>query len=254
MHKIFANTLFMGKQLVSLPSCHSTNQYVAEMAVKNTLFEGAIVITDKQTKGKGQRGNSWLSEPGKNLTFSLFIKPKFLKPSQQFDLNRIVSLALYDVVKKECPQAKVNIKWPNDLYVNRRKIAGILIENNINQLSIVQSIIGIGLNVNQTDQLLETATSLKNISALDYDINHVLSDVIARIEHYYLMLRSNDFRIIRQLYEDRLFRKNVVGFYEDKNGKFNGILRATEPGGVLIIEDESGALRKYHFKEVSFLS
>ncbi|MBK6267181.1 biotin--[acetyl-CoA-carboxylase] ligase [Marivirga sp. S37H4] len=253
MHKIFANTLFIGKQLISLPSCHSTNEFLAELAVKDTLFEGAVVITENQTKGKGQRGNSWYSEPGKNLTFSVYLRPKFLKPSQQFDLNRIVSLALYDLLKKMCPMAKVYIKWPNDLYVNKKKITGILIENNINQHSIIQSIVGIGLNVNQTDKLLETATSIKEISNVEYELNKVLSDVIMAIEHYYLMLRSNDARLIRQLYEEKLYKKDVVAYYEDKNGKFNGVIRGTEADGVLKIEDESGALRRYQFKEIHFL-
>lgn len=253
MHKIFANTLFIGKQLISLPSCHSTNDIVADMADEGSLFEGAVVTTANQTKGKGQRGNTWLSAPGENLTFSIYLKPKFLKPSQQFELNRIVSLALFDVIQSLCENTQVRIKWPNDLYVKNHKIAGILIENNINHLQISQSIVGIGLNINQTAQLPLTATSLKKITFESFDLNEVLSSVISRIEHYYLMLRSNDVRVIHQLYEQQLFKKDKVSFFEDNRGKFNGIIRGTTAEGSLKIEDESENIRTYQFKEVRFL-
>lgn len=255
MHKIFANTLFIGKQIISLPSCHSTNDLLAEMAEKNTVFEGAVVITENQTRGKGQRGNTWQTEAGKNLTFSVLLKPKFLKPSLQFELNRIVSLALYDIIKNECPQSQVHIKWPNDIYVKKRKIAGILIENSLSQQHINQSIVGIGLNVNQITGLMETATSLKtacNVIA-DFDLNILLSNIVARLEHYYLILRGGDYRLIHELYESKLYKKDAVAFYEDINGKFNGIIRGTKPEGELIIEDDSDNLREYQFKEVKFL-
>ncbi|WP_188461031.1 biotin--[acetyl-CoA-carboxylase] ligase [Marivirga lumbricoides] len=253
MHKIFANTLFIGKQLISLPSCHSTNDIVADMAVQGSIYEGAVVSTENQTKGKGQRGNTWLSAPGENLTFSIYLKPKFLKPTQQFELNRIVSLALFDVIKSIDNDMKAFIKWPNDLYVKNLKIAGILIENNINYQQISQSIIGIGLNVNQTEKLPSTATSLKVITEKTFALNEVLSSIISRIEHYYLMLRSNDVRVIHQLYEQQLYKKDKVSFFEDSKGKFNGIIRGTSTEGNLHIEDEAEYIRKYQFKEVRFL-
>lgn len=253
MHKIFANTLFIGKQLISLPSCHSTNDIVADMAVKGSLFEGAVVTTENQTKGKGQRGNTWLSAPGENLTFSIYLKPKFLKPFQQFELNRIVSLALFDTIKFICTDAQIHIKWPNDLYVKNHKIAGILIENNINHLQISQSIIGIGLNVNQTEQLPPTATSLKKVASKSFELNEVLSLIISKIEHYYLMLRSKDVRVIHELYEQQLYKKGRVSFFEDNTGKFNGIIKGTTAEGNLQIEDESEKIRTYQFKEVHFL-
>ncbi|WP_375579204.1 biotin--[acetyl-CoA-carboxylase] ligase [Marivirga tractuosa] len=254
MHKIFANTLFIGKQVVSLPSCHSTNDLMAQMSAKKQLYEGAIIITKHQTKGKGQRGNQWNSPAGDNLTFSVFFKPQFLKASQQFELNRMTSLALLDVVKSYNAESKVFVKWPNDLILNKRKVAGILIENSINQNGISESIIGIGLNVNQTDGLLPTATSFAKQFEKEFDLDKVLLEIVQRLEHYYLILRSGDFRFIHETYESKLYLKDKVAYYEDSIGKFNGIIRKVYPDGVLEIEDESGILKKYQFKEVRLLS
>jgi len=254
LHKIFANTLFIGKQIISLPSCHSTNDLMAQMSAKNKLHEGAIIITQHQTKGKGQRGNQWNSPEGKNLTFSIFLKPNFLKPAQQFELNRMVSLALLDVVKDLSEEAKVFVKWPNDLILNKKKVAGILIENSINQNGISESIVGIGLNVNQSENLLSTATSLAKQFEQDFDLEKVLLQIVQRLEHYYLIVRSGDFRFIHELYESKLYLKDKVAYYEDAIGKFNGIIRKVHPDGVLEIEDESGIYRKYQFKEVRLLS
>lgn len=254
MHKIFANTLFIGKHIVSLPSCHSTNDLMAQMSAKKQLHEGAIIITKHQTKGKGQRGNQWDSPEGKNLTFSVFLKPNFLQAAQQFELNRMVSLALLDVVKNLSSEAKVFVKWPNDLILNKRKVAGILIENSINQSGISESIIGIGLNVNQTDELLPTASSLAKQFDKKIKLEKVLLDIVQRLEHYYLILRSGDFRFIHELYESKLYLKDKVAYFEDSIGKFNGIIRRVHPDGVLEIEDESGIHKKYQFKEVRLLS
>jgi BirA family biotin operon repressor/biotin-[acetyl-CoA-carboxylase] ligase len=254
VHKIFANTLFMGKEVVSLPSCHSTNELMAQMSAKNQLHEGAIIITKHQTEGKGQRGNIWNSPAGENLTFSVFLKPKFLKAAQQFELNRMVSLALLDVVRNTDTSFKVFVKWPNDIILNKKKVAGILIENSINQGVISESIIGIGLNVNQTVNLLPTATSLAHQFEQEFELEKILLDVVQRLEHYYLILRSSDFRVIHELYESKLYLKDKVAYYEDGSGKFNGIIRKVYPDGVLQIEDESGIHKKYQFKEVRLLT
>ncbi|WKK79082.1 biotin--[acetyl-CoA-carboxylase] ligase [Marivirga arenosa] len=254
MHKIFANTLFIGKQVISLPSCHSTNDLMAQLSAKKQLHEGAIIITEHQTKGKGQRGNQWNSPPGENLTFSVFLKPNFLLASQQFELNRIVSLSVLDVIKEFESSVKAYVKWPNDLIVNKKKIGGILIENSIHKGNIAESIIGIGFNVNQDSELLATATSLKNVFDKKFELEKVLLSVVEKIEHYYLIARSRDFKLLHQLYEEKLYLKDKVAFYEDSTGKFNGIIRKVSPEGVIEIEDETENFRKYQFKEVKLLS
>ena len=127
MYKILAKLSFRASSLHFLPSCHSTNE-IAQNMVKNGCNEGTVIITDDQFAGKGQQGNTWQSEPGSNLTFSLVLKPGFLSPNQQFLITVAVSLALKSTLEEYLP-GEIQIKWPNDIYYRERKIAGILIEN-----------------------------------------------------------------------------------------------------------------------------
>ena len=159
MHKILTNTLFTGKQLVYLPSCHSTNDIASEMLNANTAYDGMVVVADHQTQGRGQRGNVWVAEAGQNLTFSLVYKPHFLKPELQFLLNIITSLGIKDVLQQFLLQG-IAIKWPNDIYIQGKKVAGVLIESAIKGRQLQHAVIGVGLNVNQTTFSVPTATSL----------------------------------------------------------------------------------------------
>lgn len=244
----------MGKQLISLPSCHSTNDLMAQMSANKQLYEGAVIITADQTDGKGQRGNKWQSNAGENLTFSIWLKPKFLKPTQQFELNRVVALALLDVLKDCLPTAKVFVKWPNDLMLNKKKVAGVLIENSISKNQITESIVGIGLNVNQNNDLLSTATSMIKHAGTPFDLPQLLEKIVHRMEHYYLILRGGDLRLLHFLYEKNLFLKDQVAHYEDATGKFNGIIRNVSAEGMIKIAHESGVNKAYRFKEVRLLS
>ena len=149
----------MGHSLVFMPECHSTNDEASRLIQNSNVLEGTVVITGNQTAGRGQRGNAWFSEPGKNLTFSILIKPSFLSVKNQFYLNIAFSLGLFDYLK-EVLKTEVKIKWPNDILVNGKKICGILIENHLQAQHIQHSIVGIGLNVNQHHHLLATATSM----------------------------------------------------------------------------------------------
>ena len=129
MYKILAKTVFVGKKIIFLPSCHSTNEVTSSFLENGGLPEGTIVVTNKQTAGRGQRGNTWESEPEKNLTFSTIFKPDFVSLAHQFQLNIVVSLGILDALNtiKEGFQ----VKWPNDIYYGNKKICGILIQNSI---------------------------------------------------------------------------------------------------------------------------
>ena len=129
MYKILANPSFRTNLAHYLPSCHSTNE-IAQNLLQGTVEEGTIVITDHQFEGKGQRGNVWQSEPFANLTFSMILKPDFLKAREQFGLTMSVSLGIKSVLEQYLP-GPVQIKWPNDILFRQKKIAGILIENNL---------------------------------------------------------------------------------------------------------------------------
>jgi len=163
LYNITSNTLFTGNQIIYLKECQSTNDVLAELSKQATVFEGAIVITDHQLGGRGQRGNVWEANPGDNLTLSLLYKPFFVQVQFPFGLNIAVSLGIFDVLNEYLPQ-KVKIKWPNDMIVSvngvDKKICGILMENTIKKNQFENAIIGIGINVNQTNFKESKATSL----------------------------------------------------------------------------------------------
>src|ERR1700722_11411390 len=143
------NTLFVGHTIIDLDKVNSTNSYLHDLLKKKTPAEGVIVWALEQYAGRGQRGNSWLSQPGVNLTFSILLEPRFLVLADQFLLTKALALGVAEFVSSLAPSASVKIKWPNDIYANDCKIAGILVENILETSIIKYSIAGIGLNINQ---------------------------------------------------------------------------------------------------------
>jgi BirA family biotin operon repressor/biotin-[acetyl-CoA-carboxylase] ligase len=131
MYKIPANTLFMGKRVIYMPECHSTNSEANRMVETQDIDHGTIIITDSQPAGRGQRGNRWLAEPGRNLTFSIIIKPKAFRIANQALLTMVVSLGIHDWLSSLLPEEAVRIKWPNDVLAGDKKVCGILIENHV---------------------------------------------------------------------------------------------------------------------------
>lgn len=250
MHKIFTNSLFVGKKLIHLPKCHSTNSIAAEFVTSGQAYEGTVIFTDHQTAGRGQRGNVWESAPGENLTFSIILKPSFLRPQQQFFLTLVSSLAVYDVVKKEVENTK--IKWPNDIYCGQKKLGGILIENSVKRNKIETSVVGIGLNVNQLDFSVDSATSLQIVTGRKYDKESLLQDICSHLETLYLQLRAGNLEALRQLYLNNLLGINERRLFADDAGQFNGCIRGITALGQLLIQTDSGE-RTYNMKEVQFL-
>ncbi len=250
MHKFFANSLFIGKKLQYLPHCHSTNKVAAELLTKSNPPEGMVVLTENQTAGKGQRGNHWESEPGKNLTFSIILYPNLLLIKDQFYLNMIISLGVADALKTELG-IDVKVKWPNDILVNDKKISGILIENALRSTAIEHAIVGIGLNVNQTMFPVEKATSMAELTLMNYDLNNVFNQVIQSIEKYYLLIRSGDLKRIKQAYLSNLYWINEVHLFES-DGVFSGQIVDIDDGGKLVVESNQQR-DAYDIKEISFL-
>ena len=174
--------------MIYLPSCHSTNDIAAELVRSNSFQEGMVVITNDQTKGKGQRGTAWLTEPGQNLTFSVILKPNFIGIGQQFLISKAISVGICLYLKDYTEEAK--IKWPNDIYIGDAKACGTLIENSIQGSGISTTIAGIGLNINQKEFSTTRATSL----ALNQDATFSLSDEFGKLMYHldasYLRLKS----------------------------------------------------------------
>lgn len=235
---------------IRLKETDSTNHYAATLPVPGNE-DMVIVIAENQTAGKGQGGTFWESEKGKNLTFSIMCAPQFLKPKMQFAILQAQSLALYDVVSAIVDG--VSIKWPNDIYINDKKVSGTLSECQLESGKIVRAIIGTGLNVNQRLFMSDAPnpTSLSLEAGWDMDRESVLDDIIIRFVDYYNMLR--DGFDISDIYFKALYRRVGVYPYRDKFGRFSASIKKVEPDGQLILCDDSNNERSYCFKEVEFL-
>lgn len=251
MHKFFAKTDYLGKTAVNLPQCHSTNDLAHQMVKNGSAKEGTIIIAQDQTKGRGQRGNSWISEPHKNATFSIILEPVFVRPQQQFHLHVITTLAIFDALSTQLDD-RLKIKWPNDIYYGNQKLGGILIENSLSGAQISSSIIGIGLNVNQVSFGSLSATSLRLLTGRDHDIHAIIEDILVNLESQYSRLKQNDSSELISRYQCLLYRKDIPAQFIADGEKFTGVIKGINESGQLCI-DENGILRTFNFKEIEFL-
>ena len=249
MYKIPAKTLFIGKKLEFLPSCHSTNDEASARIGKGPLEEGMVIITAYQTRGRGQRGNTWDSEQDANITFSVILKPSFLPAGEQFRLTQAVSVALTDVLNKY--QLGFMIKWPNDIYHNSRKVSGILIQTTLNGPYLENAVVGIGLNVNQQSFAIERATSLALITGQQYDLQEVFENLAQALEQRYLQLRDSRFDGLHQDYMDVLYHFGEDHLYKS-NHVFSGRIIDVRPSGELVVETGAGE-EEFRHKEIEFL-
>ena len=254
MYNIQPNTLFTGKIIKYLPTCHSTNDIAVQMIQsENMVFEGTVIITDNQTAGRGQRGNSWEAISGENLTFSLILKPNFLKASDQFQLNVAISMGVFDFLS-EFIDENLKVKWSNDIYYENKKMGGILIENSLQGYQIGHSIIGIGLNINQTKFSNEGATSLRNVTQnpLKYDLSELLKNLLENIEINYLKIKNNDYESLKIKYLSNLFRFEEYHYFRRNGQQFLGQIIGIDKTGKLGIETDGNVIY-FDFKEVEFM-
>jgi BirA family biotin operon repressor/biotin-[acetyl-CoA-carboxylase] ligase len=250
VYKILANTLFLGKDLIYMPTCHSTNDIALDLVSKYDKKEGTLVVTDKQLKGRGQRGNEWQSQGGQNLTFSVVLKPNFVRADEQFYLNMMVSLAIYDAIDEVIPEA-AKIKWPNDILVEQKKVCGVLIENTLTGQRIGSSVVGIGLNVNQEHFAIAQAASLSKFAGKQLSLTNLLERIILHMEAYYLLLKKGDKATIKDKYCQVLYGfGHSVKLHTEHD--FLGVIKDVDSLGRIIV-DEDGAKRTFDFKEVKFV-
>lgn len=249
MYKIPANTLFTGQSLVYMPECHSTNAEALKLLQNNPrVTDGTVVITDNQTAGRGQRGNTWESDAGKNLTFSIILKPGFLSAKDQFRLNIAVSLGLFDYLTSQLDDVK--IKWPNDMMIGNKKTCGMLIENQISGQQIQHSIVGIGLNVNQEYFSLPTPTSMFLKKGQAFDLNYALAELLQWIEGRYLQLRANI--DLRNEYVNALYGRGEKRNFKSGEETFEGVITGIDPVGLLEVE-VSGGRRYFDLKQIQMV-
>jgi BirA family biotin operon repressor/biotin-[acetyl-CoA-carboxylase] ligase len=249
------STLFVGQNLIKLSDVDSTNNFLKLLMSKSEpLPEGTVIMADNQYAGRGQQQNIWQAEPGKNLTFSLYLKPEFLPVHQQFLLNMAVSIALNDALATLTGDG-LKIKWPNDLYYNQQKLGGILIENSISGQTYKSTIIGIGLNVNQevfSGGLNQRATSLYRILQKDVNLIKLLAVICSHIESQYLKLKENKFRALHEAYLQKLYGYMKTGKFRYNGQVFEGMITGVTEQGMLKINSE-GTEKAFNFKEVEFL-
>ena len=241
--------------IIRLRKTVSTNNYLRELLAssREQLSEGMVVSADYQTKGRGQVGNVWESEDGKNILFSMLLFPSSIEANQQFVISKMVSLAVAGVFKEEIDD--VFIKWPNDIYWRDKKIAGILIENDLCGSNIQYSVIGIGLNVNQ-DSFMSNApnpVSLKQITGKTYDREDLLKRIVKRIYMLYIQLLREELNCFDEDYKEALYRHDGLYDYKAADENFKASIVDVLPSGHLVLETEAGKKRTFAFKEVSIV-
>lgn len=233
-------------------STASTNTFLHEMMRQDKLPEGFLLYTDFQTAGKGQPGNTWESENGKNLLFSMLLYPHSIKVYEQFILSEITGLAIRKVLEKYTDD--ICIKWPNDIYWKDKKIAGILIENSLFRDRIDTCIIGIGLNVNQ-EVFISNApnpVSLRQITGNDINREILLMKIQAELLNIY---QNYSPEFIHQEYLNNLYRRNGFHRYAETtaNTVFDAEIEDVLPDGRLILRTQAGETRTFYFKEIQFV-
>lgn len=239
----------IGQKIISLSVVDSTNNYIAKLQLSDEIDHGTVILAENQSEGRGQRGTEWQSEPGKNLIFSFLLNEVNLSVMEQFRLNQLTSLALVRALGKKGVDAQ--IKWPNDIFVGDKKISGMLIENSISGTGLKDSIIGIGLNVNQEEFEGFKATSVKNETGGDHNIHEMLFSFIYEFNELFDLLDEPE--KLSRLYNDALIgMKSPVKFSYAGNEYEGKIHRIDEIGRVELIAGEE-VHGPFSLKEVKFL-
>ena len=251
MYKILANTLFLGKDIHFLPDCHSTNDMALQALRQKEAGEGSIFITNHQTRGKGQRGNSWETKPGENLTFSVVLQPKFLDLSEQFLLNMAISNAIRRCLQEYIPGLLV--KWPNDLVVpGFGKIGGILIENLVGSSGWDYAVVGIGININQNQFASPKATSLSLITGNSYPLEELFKLIIVHLEQAYIALKKGKNAVLTREYLQHLHLIDEWAVFKVGEEELEGKIIGLTDSGNLLLELPTGRQQSFGIKEISF--
>jgi BirA family transcriptional regulator, biotin operon repressor / biotin---[acetyl-CoA-carboxylase] ligase len=245
--------MIIGSKIIYSESLPSTNTYAAELLQGEELPDGTIIHTGYQTAGRGHKASKWESESGKNLLFSIVLRPDMIMPSEQFLISMTLSLGVCDFIRRFIPDCTV--KWPNDIYVKNDKIAGILVENQLTGNRIDSTIAGIGININQEKFRSDAPNpvSLTMLTGRKHDLKECLDLAAHDLDSRYKQLLKEDFDGIRDEYISRLFRLNEWSGYRDNTGMFRGRIKTIGVNGMLRIERSSGDLSEYSYKEVEFI-
>ena len=238
--------------VITIEKVESTQNYLIELSRKTELQEGIVINALSQFKGIGQFENKWESEDGKNLTFSLLLQPRFLNPASQFLLTQVLSLAISDYLLTQTDKP-VSIKWPNDIYIGKKKICGILVKNQLFGATFENSFCGIGLNVNQEKfPPLPNPTSLFLETEKQFELNEVLKAVLENIGFRYNQLKSEEIEILQQDYMQRLLYKDIFASYIYKGREIEARIFDVNEFGHLLLEERNGNEICCELKEIIF--
>lgn len=244
------------KHIIRLDTVDSTNRYLRDEADilwnKCALGKGfVVVVAGHQSAGRGQRGNVWCSNADENLLFSILVRPgEQLEVCKQFLLSQVVALSLHDTMK--CYGIDAKLKWPNDIYVGKRKLAGVLVELDYSGSFVEQAIIGVGINVNQLlfPVMDRIPVSMKMLQGYGFVTEEVLETVIGCFERYYAELCKGNAEAITAQYTALLLGLNERCCYIDAAGPFEGVIEGVENDGHLLVRRCDGVLSRYAFKEI----
>lgn len=240
-------------KVIKLDAIDSTNAFLKGLSSKQDLENFTVVTAKCQTKGKGQMGAVWASEASKNLIMSILVKDFLSDICQIFNLNIVVSLAVIEVLETmKIPD--LSIKWPNDIMSYNKKIGGILIENSIKSDGTIISVVGLGLNVNQTSfENLPKASSLAVISGATFDLEELLMLIGTGIEQKIALWKQFP-ATLWDSYINNLYKKGVPMAFSAQNGtNFMGIIQGVSDIGKLQIMLEDDSVVAFDIKEIQML-
>lgn len=238
--------------IIKLSATPSTNSFLRQLVSHTDVENFTVVVAEEQTEGKGQRGNNWVSEKGKNLTFSVFVDVFNVKKYNPFSLNVLVSVSVFEVLQTLKIQ-QLKIKWPNDILAGNKKIGGILIENVFKNATTFFSIIGVGINVNQVDfKGFPQASSLANLLGNEVDKDILLDKIIMQLQSNFDKLNSVGEDYFWENYHQNLFRKDVPSVFKRNNAEqFQAIIKNVNREGKLCLELENGNQEFFDLKEIT---
>ncbi len=249
------SVLFNPENIIRLKTITSTNTYALELLKTRNVPNGTIIITDEQTAGKGQDKAKWESEAGKNLTITLILYPDFLLAEKQFQLNKCIALGIHDFVKSTFNDHKVHIKWPNDIYIDKKKVAGTLIVNSIIGNAFEFSVIGIGLNINQ--KLFRSdapnPVSFQMLSGKEIDLDVALKELCANVSNRYDQLIKNNISVINNDYLNSLYQINSWNKYNYKGSIIEAMIMGVSEYGRLVLHTKLAEEIECDVKELVYL-
>jgi BirA family biotin operon repressor/biotin-[acetyl-CoA-carboxylase] ligase len=243
---------FRDRAIIRLETVDSTNNYAANLLRLSSPPDGTVITAQEQTHGKGQRGSSWVALKGDNLLTSMIVYPNFLNASNSFGLSQIAAIAVKETIESLC-EKDVYIKWPNDIIVNNKKIAGILIEYNWADTKIQSAIIGCGININQRQFELLAAQSLRMITGRHLPTESVLDVLIDRFDRLYNSLKQGKRDEIRKTYLQHLYKFQEKAAYHFQNEIIHAVISDVADNGMLILIKENGEEIRADIKEISLI-